>query len=358
VRLQLIAAVGVLSLTTDMPSRAEDNLVRIDTRNGVYQDDNATRIVTSTTAANADVGGGIQVGARYLIDVISSASVDVTSAATPRFEENRHEAATGVSWQGNGGKNVSLGYIYSTENDWWSHTVNLNGTLPLLSQNLSLSGGAGVVKNQVGRRDDPHFSEALDVYSATLGATYNLNPRTLVQLTTFGAFGSGFQSSPYRFARLASRTAVLERVPDQRRRVAITARLNRHFFSDSVLQLHARGYADDWGIRSVTSGAEWLTGFNHWTMGLRVRGYSQTQAWFFQDVYDAPMRYMSADKESSRFHDVFAGARLLWERPNVGFFSLLRAEFKVDVFRFWLPDFHRLPGRDGIMGEFALGATF
>ena len=81
-RLQLMCA---SLLVTSVASAQE--LAKVDERAAVYQDSDHTTIVTNNVAARGTPGKHFGVDARYLVDVISSASVDVISAA--RSEERR-----------------------------------------------------------------------------------------------------------------------------------------------------------------------------------------------------------------------------------------------------------------------------
>jgi hypothetical protein len=358
VRVQLaraLALAGGLALGARAAAAAE---VSVDNRSSVYQDSDRTTVATSTLAASARVKEVVTVSARGLVDAISSASVDVVTAATGRFHERRYEWAGGLAYDDRT-STASLTYIRSTEADWSSHTVDAGLGRAVAGKRLTLALGGSFVDNQVGRAGDPHFARALRGASGSLAATLILSPRSLVQATWFLGYLAGYQASPYRYAAVgADGTFYPESVPQTRLRTALALRFNRHLFADSALQLHARAYEDDWGVRSLTGGAEYLIGLGEVTFALRARGYAQRHATFYQDGYAAPMRYMTADRELSTFVDVFAGARLAWVRPLPGASSELRAELKADAFRFWFLDFSRLPRRDGVVGELALGVTF
>src|SRR5258705_41540 len=71
--------------------------------------------------AAVDLDGRFLVAGRYLVDAISSASVDVVTAATGRFRELRHEATGGVTYH-DGERSIGGAYVLSTEHDWTSHT--------------------------------------------------------------------------------------------------------------------------------------------------------------------------------------------------------------------------------------------
>ena len=59
--------------------RADPPRVEWVNRLGVYQDSDRTTVWTATTGATGRVTDHVQVSARYLVDAVSSASVDVVS---------------------------------------------------------------------------------------------------------------------------------------------------------------------------------------------------------------------------------------------------------------------------------------
>jgi hypothetical protein len=336
-----------------------DPLASLDLRSGVYQDSDRTFISTSTAAARGTIKDKVTVGARYLVDVITSASVDVVTAATGAFHETRHEAEGSLDYH-DGTRTAGASYIYSIENDWESHTANAGFSHDLAQHNVTLGLGGTFVYNQVGRAHDPNFHRRLLVGGGTASLTVTPSPRDLVSLSYTLAYLSGYQASPYRFVFFSEgmgRASVPETDPDTRMRHALTLRWNRHLFTDSALQSHVRGYLDDWGVASVTAGTEYLVGFGQWMLGLHVRGYFQNHASFYQPTYAAPTRYMTADRELATFVDGFGGARVVWRRAHLGPFAEFRAEAKVDGFGFWFFDFPRLQSRGGAIAELAIGAS-
>ncbi len=348
----------ILLVVAAAAARAEP-LATLDLRTGVYQDSDRTFISTSTVAARATVGDRLTVGARYLIDVISSASVDVVTAATSAFHENRHEAEGSLDLH-DGTRTASASYIYSVENDWESHTANAGFSHDLARHNVTVGAGGTFVYNLVGRSGDRNFHRTLLVGGGAAFLTVTPSPRDLVSLGYSFAWLDGYQASPYRFVFFgdgASRGAVPETDPATRARHALTLRWNRHLFRDSALRSHLRGYADDWGVWSVTAGTEYVVGFGDFSVGVHVRGYFQERASFYQPSYPAPLTYMTADRELSTFVDGFGGARVGWSRRRVGPFDELRAEAKLDGFGFWFFDFPRLRARDGLVAELAIGAS-
>jgi hypothetical protein len=338
-------------------------VAQIDTRSAVYQDSDHTTIITNNVAARGTTEH-VGIEARYLVDLITSASVDVVAAATPAFHDTRHEIEGGLSYRDDYRK-ASGSYTYSTEHDWSSHTANAGFQQDVGGHDVTVRIGATLVANDVGRRNDPSFHRRLDVAGASPGVTFVLGPTDLLDVGYALSYLDGYQASPYRFVYFGGASgsplspATPESVPGWRLRHAMTIRWNHHMFADTSLRSHVRGYGDDWGIRSVTAGTEYVVGAGNVETGVFVRGYAQEHADFYRAEYPTAMRYMTADRELATFIDAFAGLRLGWRKTHVGAaLEDLHAEAKLTGFAFRFFDFPRLQERLGAIAELALGVAF
>jgi len=337
-------------------------LATVDERAAVYQDSDHTTVVTNNVSARATPGKHVGVDARYLVDVITSASVDVISAATTRFNEVRHEAQGGVDYHDDWRK-LTASYVFSTENDWTSHTGNVGFTQDFAKHQVTLHLGGTVVSNDVGRSGDMTFHRSLFVTGGTAGLSFVTSPRDLVDASYTLAYSDGYQASPYRFVSVDGAPIAMgapENVPNVRARHAVTLRWNHHAFKDTAFRSHVRAYWDDWGVNSITAGTEYVVGLGReWELGAFVRGYAQTHAWFYAPSYSQMETYMTADRELSTFIDGFAGLRAGWHQERAGkTFQDLRFDVRASAFDFEFFDFPRLRERTGVLGEIAFGVTF
>ena len=348
-RLQLIALASLAS--THAAAEPEGEHATVVVRESGYVDDDATAISTSTVAIRAKPTSTLIVSGRYIADAVSSASIDVVTAATGRWTELRSEVLAGVAYA-NGTTTASLDYIYSHENDWDSHTISAGGSRDLFRHNLTLAAGASYVDNSVGRADDMSFAKKLRTLGGSVRAVWTASPTDIVTTAYDVSRSNGYQASPYRYAFVddpsGAPIAFPEDVPDLRMRHAITARWNHHVGSDSAIRSHLRAYGDDWGVRSLTAGSELVVGLEPFELAFNARVYAQQHATFYQDVYDRPRRYMTADRELSTFQDVFAGLRGGW----IGESLAIEASFTAFAFRF--PEFERLPRRLGFVAAVGL----
>jgi hypothetical protein len=178
-------------------SRAQ-SLARVDNRAAMYQDTDRTTIVTNNIAARGAPSDHVGVDARYLIDVITSASVDVITAATSAFHEVRDEVEAGANYH-NDDRKIAASYIYSTEHDWTSHTGNASYQQDIVAHDVTLKLAGTVTANDVGRAGDQNFHRRLTVGGGTAGLTFALGPSDLLDAGYTFSYLNGYQASPYRF---------------------------------------------------------------------------------------------------------------------------------------------------------------
>ncbi|MFT3696200.1 MAG: DUF3570 domain-containing protein [Kofleriaceae bacterium] len=342
-RLQLIALVA----SAIAHAEPEGDHVTAVIRNSAYVDNDRTTVDTTVVAAHGKPTADLAIDAHYVADAVSSASVDVITAATGRFTELRQEAMVGATYN-DGTSTATASYVYSEEHDW--HSSTFGGALgrDFYHHNLTLGIGGGFVDNHVGRSGDMNFARRMRVYSGSAHATWVATRHDLFDLSYELGYTSGYQASPYRYVFVAdpsgAQIAYAETDPDQRTRHSLTLRWNHHVGADSALRSHARAYVDDWGVRSVTAGTAFAIGLEPFELAPEVRLYAQRGAEFYRDGYATAARYMTADRELSMFQDLFAGLRLRW---------LARESLQLDVaamgFAFRFPEFHRLPSREGLL---------
>jgi hypothetical protein len=322
-------------------------------RSALYLDTDHNTIVTSSTDAGTRVDGRWQLGARYVLDVVSSASIDVTTQATARFDDTRHELGTSAGYRSDDGTSLMAGYSYSTEHDWQSHNPSLSGSLDVLDRNVSLGGSLAYQDNTITRVDTFGYSRKLRSYLATVSASYTLSPSELLHGSLAVSFHDGFQASPYRYVKI-DQFGYAENVPEQRTKLALVGRYHRDLGGHTALRLHARGYWDSYQVAAATLGAELAYERDGWELSGFVRGYAQQRAWFFKRLYAEPQQYMTLDKELSTFWDVFAGGAMgrAWRSPDSA--RELRLEARAAVNHFSFVDYVWLESRQGLTATLAL----
>ena len=335
--------------------------VRIGVEASGYSDSTAVHVFSP--AINASVvspTGGWNIGGSYLIDVLSAASPDIVSMASPAYKETRH--AVGL----NGGYKVGLVQLnananLSSEPDYLSQTNGGAVSTELNEKLITPRLGYNYSKDRIGIRNTPfsQFERNLATHAIDAGITFVLSPTTLLVTGLSLNIERGEQSKLYRYvpvftpedAALVQRGESIENVnnfrlpvrprevvPRERDRIAVGARVN-HRFNSGTLRLEERVYVDTWGIKASTTDARYLHDLGEY---LRVwphlRYHLQSGASFYQLAYAAiaaagdlqiPM-YRTTDREWSPMMtiSVGGGARiaLTSERASTRYALLLGGE--------------------------------
>lgn len=287
---------------------------------------------------------GWSVSGGYMLDVVSAASVDIITTASPAWLENRHVGVISGSykpneWQG------SLFASVSREPDYLSTTggASLNVELddkhitPLIGYNFSHDiGGRSGTSYDV-------YSLILQRHSLQLSVAFVLNKSTLLTLTTDGMFEFGSQEKPYRMVPLFTPAAAQEvkpgasvefvnqarlmgaeteeSTPKTRQRYALSGRLAWRG-DDTTWILKERLYTESWGLIASTTELNNIYDLGHdLYAGLHGRFHVQSGVDFYKLAYvgttisgrsDVP-RYRTGDRELSPLYTATGGVGLSWE---------------------------------------------
>ena len=350
-RLQLIIALLAPAIAHAQVRDAEPGTGDAKGSLAIYADSDKTTVISSAAVGSVRLPQPVIIDAHALVDAVSSASVDVISAATSRFTENRVELGTSAQIGLSQSTEGTIGYTHSGENDWQSHAVEVGLSRDLASKNAKLTLGYGFTRNHVGRAHDPSFDKLLDVQGAQISASQILGRKTLASIAYTLSYASGYQGSPYRFVTTMDGVSAPESPPERRTRHAIALRLMHMFGTASVFDAEYRIYLDDWGILSHTAELAVTRELTRaWSLRVRARGYSQQHASFYEETYEMPMRYMTVDRELSTFWDAMGGLKLGYAGDSWDL------DAKVDTIGYRFEDYARLRGRVAIVS--GLGVTW
>ncbi|HIA00623.1 MAG TPA: DUF3570 domain-containing protein, partial [Myxococcales bacterium] len=320
--------------------------VRAVQRVNSYIDNDGNRVLTPLTAVEVDANENLTVRAQVAYDVMTCASVDVISAATPKgyFEEVRQEYDAGVDVR-MGTWTLSAGGVYSLENDYSSHSLSLGLSTELLQRNLTVALGYGFTDSDVGRASDTLFDRDLDSHVFTATLTQVLSPKLIMQVGYFLGALQGYQSSPYRMVSLVSGASSPESTPDERIRHAVVLGIKNALASTAFLSANYRYYLDTWGLDSHSA----ELAFEHQALPwfrwrVRNRIYFQSAVDFYRSQYVIPLRYMSADRELGAFFSDMSGIKLIF---TPGFFETTQLSFDLKADFTWsrFEDYPKLPER-------------
>ena len=308
----------------------------------VYSDDDATSVVTSVVDAEAELPAKVTIGSHVLVDSVSSASVDVVSAATGRWDEIRLEYGlrTRAELLGTG---LSLGYVRSQENDWRSNAFSIGADREFFERNLRVQVSYALGLNTVGRAMDPTFERALDSHSLEVSVSQLIDEKTRVGGAFSAQYLSGFLSSPYRFVTAVDGFAGPERHPDSRLRRSVSGFGVRSLLPWLATRLSYRVYSDDWGLVSHAATAQMTVEMGRWLGRVEGRFYWQDRANFYRETYETTFRHMTADRELTTFWDVGGSAQVA---ARIG---PVLADVKAGAVHYRFAEFAPLPRRTALL---------
>lgn len=268
----------------------------------------------------------VKAGAR--VDLVSSASIDVVTQASP-YKERRTEYTVGADLLHNDIL-TAINYTKSRESDYTSNTVSIGLAHDLFDKNTTLSFRVARSWDTVGKNGDPAFGEEdanRTLYAA--GLTQSLTPRWLIQVNYEGTADSGFLNNPYRSVILESGAPAPEHYPEAKTGHAWVLRTGYGLVPASTgdvavgrrsaVQFDYRYYQDTFAVRSHTGKAAYHRYLqDDWLIGVSYQYYRQSEASFYGDRIPATQIFKARDKELSRFSDQWIGGSVKY-RPK-GFY--------------------------------------
>jgi hypothetical protein len=302
------AAVPTKAADAEAPSAPSVVDVKAGSEVAMYGDSDHVYVFTPSiygTVENPTAGWSLN--GHYLVDVVSAASVDIVSTASPRWIELRHAGGADVTYKpGNTGIGVSGST--SVEPDYTSYAASGSLMQDFDDRNLSVRLTFGGGHDTIGRHDTPFsvFSRTLDHYVGSLSLSNTLSRSTVLTLIGDVVLERGDQSKPYRYVPMftasdATRivpgapigyvnqhrlpTRVLEQLPLQRDRGAFTLRV-AHRWDTATIRLDERVYADSWQMVASTTDLRWLLDASRrFTYGPHARFHAQKAVSFWQIAY-------------------------------------------------------------------------
>jgi hypothetical protein len=283
--------------------------VKVSGELSAYGDTDAVYVASPTIAVSvADPLAGWSVGARYLVDAVSAASVDIVSTASGKWTEYRHVGSANAELK-HGAIGMALSGGVSREPDY----VSLGGggtiSLELLDKNVTPFLGGSYTVDDVGRTGLPRgFWRSMIATGAQAGATFVIDRATIGSITVDAIFERGYLAKPYRYVPLFSGSAGAalpagasvdevnrarldarpsDALPDARDRYAVTGRI-AHRFTGVTLRLDERAYQDSWGLLASTTDARLLVDLGaRWQLGPHARFHVQNGVSFWERAYEA-----------------------------------------------------------------------
>ena len=255
-------------------------------------------------------------------------TADDVSGASPRY----HTAISGASHMQDERKagdvsltryfrrgTLSAGAAYSTEHDYVSRALSVNGTLSSEDNNTTWAFGLAGSRDSINPVNHIVVDEHKHTTSVLAGVTQVLTASDIGQVTLTHTKGSGYFNDPYK---------EFDKRPRSRREDTLLLRWNHYVDrTGATYRLSYRWYDDSYRIRAHTLSGEYVQPLGGgWSVVPELRLYTQSAAYFYYDpVYDAalgapfppgfsagasPNRLSSPDQRLSGFGAVTAGLKV------------------------------------------------
>lgn len=325
----------------------------------IYADDDRTVVVSPHVTATGTLSTKTSLSATYTEDVVSSASLDVRTTASPRIYDRRQEVDVGVGQELAG---IQLGgaFSHSREKDYLSNGGSLTLSREFAQRNFTASLRGGFMSNVVGRADDPNYGAPMTDVSADLALTQLFTAATLAQLNLTFARTDGMIASPYRKVSVDGGRYVLpENEPPERSRLAAAFAV-KQYFGVFVAHVDYRFYWDTFQLLSHTVDARLILDLGPVNVRLRYRFYSQNAAYFYRSRYDRLQLYLSSDRELSPFTSHLFGIKAEWapRKTRLRGGAQFRFDVKAEGMYFAYADFPALPTRWALITQAGMAVDF
>jgi Protein of unknown function (DUF3570) len=307
------------------------------------------------------------VTANYYVDMVSSASIDVVTTASP-YTEERTQVSLGADVL-NGRTQYTVAFSNSDESDYTANTAAFDVSQDLFGDLTTLSFGYSRGWDEVRKRDDAEFSEPVDRSTWRIGLSQILTPKLMVGMNWELVSDEGFLNNPYRSVRYLDPDSVLgyayqpEVYPNTRVSNALAVSARYFLPYRAALAGHYRWFTDTWGIDASTV----TLGYTHpwgerWIFELTYRWYTQGAADFYSDLFPNAnaQNFLARDKELSTFTSNMVGLGATYELPlAMPFIKRSSVSFFFDRFQFDYDDFRdvRAGGTPGTEPLYGFGAN-
>ncbi len=278
----------------------------------------------------------LSVSASYYVDIVSNASIDVVTTASP-YKETRNEYILAADYLV-GNATVSVSTSHSKEPDYIASGTSVDVSQEVFGGMTTIALGFTRSEDDVGRKGDGFFDHATH-WRYRLGLTQILTPAWLASVNWEAVADDGFLGSPYRVAR-AFGAAVPERNPRTRSSRAIKFRLLGEVSPGHALRTEYRYFWDNWAIKAHTAELGYSRQIgDQWLVDWYGRYYTQGKALFYSDNATTTTTFLSRNRQLSTFKTLSLGAKMTYTLKRVPGSYDLKLNAAVERISFKFADF-------------------
>jgi len=252
----------------------------------------------------------VSLSGSYYVDMVSNASIDVVTTASP-FKETRNEVALGVDYAYRDAL-ISMSASRSKEPDYIADGFSIDISQEVFGGMTTVNLGYSRGVDDVGRKGDVGFFDFAKHWRYRVGLTQIISPRWLASLNLEAVSDEGFLGSPYRAARVFG-AAVPERNPRTRSSRSIKFGSVAEIKPRTAIQGSYRYFYDTWDIKAHTLefGASQYVG-ESFLIDATLRYYKQNHALFYSDNAQVETTYISRNRQLSTFNSLAPGAKVTY----------------------------------------------
>ena len=296
----------------------------------------------------------------YYVDMISSASIDVVTTASP-YKEKRKEKSLGLDYL-QGKTFMGLSYTNSKESDYTANSASFGISQDFFGDLTTLGISYARGWDTVSRNGDDIFEAKArrQVYSVNL--TQVITKNFVMNLNYEGVTDQGFLNNPYRQVRYLDPGSARgysyepEIYPETRTSSATALRGMYYLPYRASLKGEMRYYTDTWGIKGWNAEIAYVHPLSdHLTLEGKYRFYQQSAADFYADLfpYSNSQNFMARDKEMAKYNTQTIGGGVSYEFkvPWVSFLQRAEMSLFVDYLLFDYKNFRDARVTDAPPGE-------
>ena len=300
--LSTLALLGlVLSAhATVLPEERADVLYHLYDGGGVQIDGPSVLVRKQVGKSTSFVGN-------YYVDVVSSASIDVITTASP-YSEERKQWSLGMDYL-RGNTTMRVNYTSSVESDFDAKTYGFSVSQDMFGALTTLTLSYAKGDDIVGDVTDPTFERENDRQHYGVGITQILTRNLIATLNFETITDEGFLNNPYRSVRYLNASDTQGRgfsyekevYPNTRTSNAVGLRAKYYLPYRAALEGEYRYFTDTWDIEAHTASLSYTQPWGDFVFTGKYRYHDQTGAHFYRDVFPRAQatNFRGRDKELS-----------------------------------------------------------